>query len=380
MCALQVYACLGYNHFVSAEVMRYIHAANHLFYMEGMVSALYSRDATRHTVQRVVERNLLTWHEALFFVRNPGVNKGYQCTAWALQLITAEVSAGRLPAHLYNALDGTISEFRQRTTLPPMIAKTPVPYPYYHKLHMFLFMFHMLQAMSGSLSLTCGIIAVVELRNPDFTSYDRPIWLAAEVSWSDAVLELGVELVVLIVIVLLVDSLFALTIMLADPWGNGICGLPIKEYITGPLMAHRALFTASTNKHMPAGLGHSRHLPSLSISQRRALEEQSQLNEKGLESIKRVQSLVRSKVAPKISNFLKPLPSEEDWAPELQSRTTVLSLAKQRAHAQVAKHAERFKVTRGHHTHSLTRALTRTHMTRTSHTESKPIGSGPQRV
>ena len=136
--AHQAYAHLHYDPWLAGEVMRLMHAANHLLYMDmaGQNDLYGKKQAAREQDEILIRRGLIT-HEEFVFLQSEiaaGVNPGFQCAAWALKLCNIECLAGRLPAPLAKALDQSIMAWREHTNFILNLEMNPIPFAYYYLL------------------------------------------------------------------------------------------------------------------------------------------------------------------------------------------------------------------------------------------------------
>lgn len=120
--ALQVFAYVR-DRETACEIVRLLHAANHLCYGEF---------AGKDEIWLAQRRHLLTEEEANILRRSDGPSPFYLCACWALE----RVGSTDCPPHYVQAMDQSIREWRQSTTLLPLIQQTPLPLPYYQMMVM----------------------------------------------------------------------------------------------------------------------------------------------------------------------------------------------------------------------------------------------------
>ena len=123
----------------ACEIMRLMHAANHLCYGEF---------AGRDEIWLAQRRNLLTDAEAAVLRRADGPSPFYLCVCWALELVEASDAS----AHYIHAMDYSIREWRQSMTYLPVIQFTPLPLPYYQLMIMLSLLFEATIALKMAVS------------------------------------------------------------------------------------------------------------------------------------------------------------------------------------------------------------------------------------
>ena len=114
--ALQVFAYVC-DRKKACDIIRLMHAANHLCYAEF---------AGKDEFAMVARRHLLTEAEIEVLRRPNGPSPFYLCSCWALELIA---SSDATPQSVMT-MDTSLREWRQNTTLLPLIQLTPLPLPY----------------------------------------------------------------------------------------------------------------------------------------------------------------------------------------------------------------------------------------------------------
>jgi len=146
---------------------------------------------------------------------------------------------------LLQALGKSIVEWRQNTTLLPMIQLTPLPFPYYHLMILLMLLFELVVGIK--MALHSGERADDEQRQ----------YLA-----SGSTLDLDrspagiVTFFVFFSMSLVVQSLVWVSILLLDPWGKDALDLPVEEYLMLPWVGHRKLFSKHGRE------SHSAEMPS----------------------------------------------------------------------------------------------------------------------
>ena len=119
--ALQVYGYVS-DRTQACEVLRLMNAANHLCYGDLAGSDM---------VDICVRRHLLTVEEARRLRRAGGAPPFYVCSCWALAKLADPKAPKPVDRMLVHAMDKSVVEWRQQTTLLPMIQMNPLPFPYY---------------------------------------------------------------------------------------------------------------------------------------------------------------------------------------------------------------------------------------------------------
>jgi len=216
---VQVYGHLCYDHGLMCEVMRLMHLANHLLYFD------FATVVGWEVVQR---RNLVTRGELEFLKSIAlteellGLAPWYQAASWAVRLVSQEVHTGRLAPALGLDLTRTICQWRQFTTLPPLIQQTPIPLPYYHLMIFELIMFHLV--------LSCRLAL-------ELTPQDGRIPIGP----------LGWSISLYVLITLTVDSMLWAAIIMSEAWGDDDTDLPAGLLLVTPWVSHRALFAGDSS-------------------------------------------------------------------------------------------------------------------------------------
>jgi len=209
--SMQVYSYLSYDHELSCDVMRLMHAANHMLYIDQAMRSRWD----------LLERRHLITPEEREYLESHGASKWFQCACWALQYIGGEVRAGRLEASLGLAMDRSICEWRQNTTHHGDVSRTPIPFAYYHLMLMELILF--------KIGLTLRI-SLCFAQQPD----DDVL------NWRWAV---G-SCMMFAAITLIVDAMLLTAVMLSDAWGTHTENLPVEEYLLIPFMNSRTIFAS----------------------------------------------------------------------------------------------------------------------------------------
>eukprot|EP00927_Polykrikos_kofoidii_P023095 TRINITY_DN21379_c0_g1_i1.p1 TRINITY_DN21379_c0_g1~~TRINITY_DN21379_c0_g1_i1.p1 ORF type:complete len:540 (-),score=55.85 TRINITY_DN21379_c0_g1_i1:89-1645(-) len=208
--SLQVFAYLSYDPHLSLEVMRLMHAANHLLYID--MTSFFRWD--------LLERRHLLTEKECEYLNSTTASKWFQCCCWSLQLIGGEVQSGRLVPTLGLAMDRTICEWRQNTTHHGDIAKTPVPFGYYHLMITELVVVKLLLA----------------LRLWEFCIRNSTILLGMEICRA-----VGAALTYL-VCTLVIEAMMMTAVNLSFAWGYDEDALPAEEFIFIPFMNSRTIF------------------------------------------------------------------------------------------------------------------------------------------
>ena len=111
---------------LACDVIRLLHAANHLCYAEFAGKDDYE-------IGLAMRRHLLTSAEAGVLRRADGPSPFYLCSCWALELLASPKAA--LAPQFVQAMDVSIREWRQNTTMLPLIQLTPLPLPCTRRSH-----------------------------------------------------------------------------------------------------------------------------------------------------------------------------------------------------------------------------------------------------
>ena len=225
---LQVYAYVR-DRAQALEVMRLMHAANHLCYGDLAGEDMLGVCRRRH---------LLTAEEAARLREPGGPPPFYLAAAWALERAAAREARedqvegddrGRTAAPVdpvfVLALDRSIVEWRQQTTLLPMIQMNPLPFPYYRNMVLLLVLFEVVVAFK---------IAIAGFEGHLPGAVDRLAGGAL-----DTALFAAVSLVCM--------SIFRTSTALLMPWGGddrhgATVDLPAEYFLLLPLVGHRRLF------------------------------------------------------------------------------------------------------------------------------------------
>jgi len=239
----QLYAHLNYNPHLGCEIMRLVHAANHLHYLD-MGGQMDLKNTKEHD-EMLVRRGLLTHDEFIFLQKYgslssidtsgaAGFNPALQCSTWALQLVSNEVHSGRLAPPLGKALDQSILTWRENTQYILSLELNPIPFAYYYLLCLELDVFQLCLAAFMSLYFVADYDGVY---GPYETRFDR----GDEVP----IMMLTACVIGQLLFTLLFQCLFWTGVMLANPWSSSASSLPAEEYLLLPLASHKALFRCS---------------------------------------------------------------------------------------------------------------------------------------
>ena len=216
--ALQVY---GYVHdrTQACEVMRLMNAANHL---------CYGDLAGQDMIPTCRRRHLLTSDEVDLLRRPGGPPPFYICSSWALKKLQDQTKERPVDKMFVLAMDKSIVEWRQQTTLLPMIQMNPMPFPLYRNMVILLVLFEVVVAFK---------IALV-----GFTA-SHNTWVLLQ--------EILIDFLLFSAISLLCTSLFLTSVWLLMPWHKddtydnlgATVDLPAEYFIMLPLAGHRRLFS-----------------------------------------------------------------------------------------------------------------------------------------
>lgn len=211
--ALQVYAYVP-DRTQACDVLRLMNAANHLCY--GDLSG-------KNMMPVVVRRHLLTPEEAEKLRKPGGAPPFYLCSSWALQRLADQKVAQPVDPMFVHRMDLSIIEWRQQTTLLPMIQMNPLPFPYYRNMVLLLIIFEVTMAFKIALAgfVTTGV------------------WEKTQ--------EFCIDTLLFAAVTLLCQSLWLTSISLLMPWRPdgahaATINLPAEYFILLPLAGHRRLF------------------------------------------------------------------------------------------------------------------------------------------
>lgn len=221
--ALQLFAYVP-NREQAWDVCRLMHAANHLCY--GDFAGVDMLPVCRR-------RHLLTAAEAATLGCPGGPQPFYLAACWALKRLAApsadQASGPRVEPLFVLAMNKSIIEWREQTTLLPLLQMNPLPQPYIRNMVMLLLAFEV------------SVAAKIALAG--LTSSTDP-WQLAE--------EILIDMVLFGIISLVCQSLFSCSLMLLQPWGNldadgETVDFPVEYWILLPLAGHRRLFAADAD-------------------------------------------------------------------------------------------------------------------------------------
>lgn len=139
--ALQVYAYVR-DRDQACEVLRLMNAANHLCYGDLAGQDMLDVCARRH---------LLTESEIAILRKPGGPPPFYLASCWALEKLADQEKERPVEKMFVLGMDKSIIEWRQQTTLLPMIQMNPLPYPYYRNMVVLLLMFEVVVAFKIAL-------------------------------------------------------------------------------------------------------------------------------------------------------------------------------------------------------------------------------------
>ena len=216
--ALQVYAYVP-DRTQACDVLRLMNAANHLCY--GDLSG-----QTQHMITVCQRRHLLTEVEATKLGTPGGPPPFYICACWALGKLADQTKPNPVDRMFVLAMDKSIIEWRQQTTLLPMIQMNPLPFPYYRNMVLLICVFELVVALKISLQ---GLPPT-------------GLWPKVQEGTLDTLLFAAISL--------LCNSLFLTSTLLLMPWsaeevdGDGpTVDLPAEYFVLLPWVGHRRLFS-----------------------------------------------------------------------------------------------------------------------------------------
>ena len=188
--ALQVYGYVQ-DRTQACEVLRLMNAANHL---------CYGDLAGQNMINVCLRRHLLTEAEAEKLKKVGGPPPFYIVSCWALEKLADQSKEKPVEKMYVLAMDKSVIEWRQQTTLLPMIQMNPIPFPYYRNMVLLLIIFEVVVAFKIALG--------------GFT----PLGLDAKV------MEIVLDFVLFAAISLLSLSLFLTSTYLLMPWQTAYHG------------------------------------------------------------------------------------------------------------------------------------------------------------
>ena len=213
--ALQVHAYVRDRN-QACEVMRLMNAANHL---------CYGDLAGQDMMSACIRRHLLA-HEEVELLRKPGGPPPfYKAACWALQKLADQAVPQPVDKMFVLAMDKSIVEWRQQTTLLPMIQMNPIPLPYYRNIVILLATFQLVVAFKISLQGSTDPLDT---------------WTKLQ--------EVCIDFTLFASISLLCQSLFLTSVWLLMPWhaddskGTTV-DLPAEYFLMLPPVGHRRLFS-----------------------------------------------------------------------------------------------------------------------------------------
>jgi len=213
--ALQIYAHVP-DRTQACEVLRLMNAANHL---------CYGDLAGKDMLPVCMRRHLLTAEEVKKLRKPGGAPPFYLTSAWALAKLADPKAPQPVERMSVHRMDLSIIEWRQQTTLLPMIQMNPLPFPYYRNMTILMIMFEVVIAFKISLQ---GFVSM-------------GLW--------EKVQEVSIDFVLFASISLLCQSLWITSISLLMPWrpdgkrAGSTINLPAEYFIMLPLAGHRRLFS-----------------------------------------------------------------------------------------------------------------------------------------
>jgi len=209
---LQVFAYVG-DREVACDIIRLMHAANHLFYADFSGNAALG-------ISLCKRRHLLTDMEIAKLTLPGGPPGFYLACSWALELIVNKSGAKE---QYVVAMDASIRGWRQETTFLSAIALTPLPLPYFKAMIAIHLVFEVVVASAMAIAVDTLYVTESPL-----------LWVLTE----------SICFVLYAVISLVANALVLASSQLLNPWGSDSLDLPVEEYLLLPLAAHRNLFRA----------------------------------------------------------------------------------------------------------------------------------------
>lgn len=212
--ALQIFAHVP-DRTQACDVLRLMNAANHL---------CYGDLAGKNMLPVCVRRHLLTDEEARKLRKPGGAPPFYQTAAWALRKLADQGVPRPVDRMAVHRMDLSIIEWRQQTTLLPMIQMNPLPFPYYRNMTILLIIFE--------------IVVAFKICLQGFESLGGWAKLQA----------MCIDFLLFAAITLLCQSLWITSISLLMPWrpdgkrAGSTINLPAEYFILLPLVGHRQLF------------------------------------------------------------------------------------------------------------------------------------------
>jgi len=170
----------------------------------------------------------------------------YLCACWALATLSDQSKPMPVEKMFVLAMDKSIIEWRQQTTLLPMIQMNPIPFPYYRNMVLLIFLFEVVVALK------------IALDGSSPTEH-----------WS-SVQEVAIDTLLFAAISLLCQSLFLTSVWLLNPWQHKmghnrelvmpthametmeVTHLPAEFFLYLPYIAHRRLFSQFGASDCPA--------------------------------------------------------------------------------------------------------------------------------
>ena len=235
--SVQVFATVT-DHSLACDIMRLMHAANHLCY-----GAFAGRGNDMKLVQR---RNLVTAAEAKVLARAAGPSAFNLCASWALEL----VNQATCKPQMFIAMESSIREWRQATARLPLIQVTPLPLPYYRVMIFLVLVFEFVVALCIIVSFDpTGLVD--SDADPDFNSnndhYDND---PTHIVHYEALL---LSLLLFLTITVIVQAVVISNFLFLNPWADDALALPAEEYLLLPLSSARKLFRAPRLTDVPGG-------------------------------------------------------------------------------------------------------------------------------
>jgi hypothetical protein len=228
----------------------------------------------------LLRRRLLT-DEEVAWLRGDGTGSSafYQCASWALTLIDGERAAGRLDAMAAYAMEQSLVEWRQNTTLLPLVAITfPVPFAYSHLLHVELVVFLLVMCMHAAMfvmsvpsrvggastfdptawtveendeTLVASPAFVVRRASAHRTRHHPPPTPRDACAPPAAQVSLVLSSIFVAIVTLIRESLLHLGDHLLDSWSTAGAAFPAEEWLLLPLATHKKLFASLGSPRVP---------------------------------------------------------------------------------------------------------------------------------
>ena len=212
--ALQVYAYVR-DRTQACDVMRLMNLANHLCYGD-----LSSQDL----LDVCVRRHLATPEEAERLRPLPAGTRFFLAGSWALERLADQSVKNPVDEVFCIRMDLSVIEWRQQTTLLPMIQMNPLPWPYFRNMLTLRLLFEVVLALKIA-----------------FAGFTADTWVLKAYA-------MLLDLLLYAAITLIVHSLFNTSATLLMPWcaddeDGATVDLPAEYFVALPLGQHRALYS-----------------------------------------------------------------------------------------------------------------------------------------